>query len=200
MFVYWVLHASLALLCHSCFFTPGILLGLVANALFYDQITEGGAAFPIMAYAYMDLGGFYAFVAILLLTSCVASFMSTADSIVLATSNQLTIDFFQGWIHPQATQTQTLIFSKVTSFVLMCISVLVATEGGEDVSFIKILIYGLAMLNMCWPAFFYGMFFEVHSRSVITGFIAALITMLTVQARGEFYILLGFESIAEPFF
>merc|ERR1712216_529609 len=105
--------------------------------------------------------------------------MSTADSIVLATSNQLTMDFFTGWFYPQATQHQTLIFSKVTSLIVLCISVAVPLYG--DVNFIQLLNLGLGFLQLCFPACLLGMFTNTHSIPIMIGWVAGFVGLLVSE-------------------
>jgi len=159
-----------------CFFTPGILLGLSKKVLFPDV---QGNAFAIMCYKFMEMGGVYTFMSILLLTSCVASFMSTADSIVLATSNQLTMDFFIGWFHPQATQKQTLYFSKATSLGIILISVSIPLYA--EVNFVQLLNLGLGFMGVCFPAACLGMYTNIHSVPVIVGIAVGFIALLVTE-------------------
>jgi Na+/pantothenate symporter len=76
------------------FMLPGCLIGLVAAGVW----PETGGAFTTLAEEFLELGGVYYVVASILLVSCIASFMSTADSIVLAVSNAITEDLWVGFL------------------------------------------------------------------------------------------------------
>lgn len=61
------------------FFMPMLLLGWTAGAMWPEDTTS---AMPLVAFKLAEESGFGAFVSILCLVSCIASFMSTADSLV----------------------------------------------------------------------------------------------------------------------
>ena len=55
---------------------------------------DSDSAMPLVTFKLAQLSGFGSLVGILALTGCIASFMSTADSIVICGSMLFTIDFY----------------------------------------------------------------------------------------------------------
>merc|ERR1711990_1128980 len=99
--------------------------------------------------------------------SCICSFMSTADSICLATGNQFTLDFWvNGFWKGNASQQSTLIFTKECSLTIICTGVCIALY--TDVGFFDLLDISFLFLNTYAPAY-WGMWWDVHAFPVSCG-------------------------------
>merc|ERR1711865_352553 len=153
------------------FFVPVILLGLTRTAIF--PAVAGGAyphgpeAFTTMVTYWLEAGGFKSFVGILVVASCVCSFMSTADSICLATSSILTMDFWvNGWCKGNASQESTLLCSKSTSLLIIIAGCAIALYA--DVGMLDLLDISFMFLNTMAPIY-WGMWWSVHSISLSFG-------------------------------
>jgi hypothetical protein len=167
------------------FFTPGILMGVTKAAIFPSGTVgqANGNAFALMVDQFGTYGGIYSFVSIILLVSCLASFMSSADSLVLASSNQVTADFYKGWAFPNASSHSQLMFSKVCSGVVMATSISIALYA--DLDLFKALNYVFGFYHCCFPAFILGIWTDVHSRPVILGCITCIITLVVAETFVE---------------
>eukprot|EP01052_Picozoa_sp_SAG31_P044288 SAG31_NODE_7666_length_1622_cov_2.162837_2_plen_107_part_00 len=75
------------------FIMPGILIGITVAAVHPDLLATEGA-FTALVTHFVEVGGIYAITGTVLIVSCIASFMSTADSFILAMANQMTEDFW----------------------------------------------------------------------------------------------------------
>jgi len=128
------------------FLLPSMLNGWVSVAIIPDSDRA-----PLMAlcFYFLDEGGFAAFITIMMLCSCIASFMSTADSIVLAVSNQFIMDYFIP-VFPNASQHMCLLSGKLSS--LVCIVTGVSIALYTDVHFVQLLSFGWGALWALIPA------------------------------------------------
>jgi Na+/proline symporter len=102
---------------------PGIVMGMAAKAEFPE--TESINAFMTICSEMFNFGGGYAIVSVLLITSSIAAFMSTSDSIVLAVSNTLTVDLIKSWLIPGKSTKFYIATSKVVSFSCIILGVFI---------------------------------------------------------------------------
>ena len=145
------------------FIMPGILMG-VAVATIHPDMTEENGAFTAMVDIFVQAGGIYGVFGTVLIVSCIASFMSTADSFILALANQATEDFWVGWLQKYCPEhlvggrnMQNLIVGKLMSFLCLITSVSVALY--TDVNFFELLNYGFcAIWTLIFPTIMGALF------------------------------------------
>lgn len=128
------------------FMMPSCLIGIVVVTVHPDLLgTEG--TFCALIDIFVEEGGVYAIMATVLIVSCIASFMSTADSFILALANQFVEDFWVGWLQKFAPadalggrSMQNLIIGKIASFSVLVSSICVALY--TEISFFQLLSVG----------------------------------------------------------
>jgi Na+/proline symporter len=184
----------------------GILVGTVWMGLhgpqFYTNM-DGGLS-PVSPFAglmddLIDKGGFSEMLSTVMMCAAIAAFMSTADSLCIAFSSQLSIDVFQNiawrklkWGDATGTiklgQTsvtlgdQTIYFSKLASFILITVSLADAWDVDTNLSDLFDHFFGLATYGA--PAGFYattnlfGCGKRASSLALILGCLAGYLTYL----------------------
>ena len=156
------------------FFLPVILLGVVAGTLWPWDPTS---AMPLVAFKIAGINGFGALVSVLCLVGCIASFMSTADSIIIAGSLLFTVDMWKNILHKTAEIGELLWVTKGMSFFMLITGIILATETKLD--FIEMLWIGNGILGSLMPIYF-GMF--LHNLKSLEVFIGMIINFVVVIA------------------
>jgi len=159
------------------FFIPVILVGATAGAIWPDDPTS---TIPLVAMKVAQQSHFGAVMALVVLVSCVVSFMSTADSVVISTSVLFTQDFFHSIVMDGKASMRTLmITTKSVSFLMISISLALAlywAKGTTD--FLELLNLGGGILNCLVPAYL-GIFFPaLQAPEVLAGMMVNLIVVL----------------------
>lgn len=159
------------------FFLPVILLGLTAGALWPDDSTS---AFPLVAFNIAMGSGFGAFISTICLVACMASFMSTADSIVICGSLLFTIDMYYNLIKKgKVSMGELMIVTKMMSFFMITVGILIATETKLD--FIEMLWIGNGILGALVPVYL-GMFFhQLRALEVFFGMVVNIAAVMAFQ-------------------
>lgn len=118
--------------------------------------------------------GIYGFFGTVLVVSCIASFMSTADSFILAMANQMTEDFWVGWLQKYVPENavggknmQALIVGKLCSLFCLVTSVCMALY--TDYDFFTLLNYSFCSLwSLAVPMWLGTTFFpQIKSPPII---------------------------------
>ena len=137
----------------------GCFLGMTAQVVAFKTmqddkpktITDVQGAFTAMATTFTNLGGFYKICSAVLMVSATASFMSTADSVIISLSNQWTEDHFVGWLQNYVPahalggrSKQALVAGKIVSVLVMLTSVCIALYA--DISWLQLLQIGMMVV------------------------------------------------------
>jgi Na+/proline symporter len=121
-----------------CFFVPVILIGVTAAAVFP---TESTSTFHLVAFELAQRGVFPAACSVVLLTACMASFMSTADSIVIAIAAVVTMDMYKAIIMRGEASVKSL--DRVKSLCSVAtIAITIGVALYADVNFLSMLNIG----------------------------------------------------------
>jgi hypothetical protein len=112
--------------------------------------------------------------------SCIASFMSTADSIVLCGSMLFTVDFYYHlYTKNTASVGSLVIFSKVVSLLMMVLGVSIGLYSKID--FVEMLNIGNGVAGALIPVYL-GMFFHaLEPAEIFVGQLVNLIVVMTFQ-------------------
>jgi Na+/proline symporter len=161
------------------FFTPMILLGITAGALWPDETTS---AMPLIVFKIAQTGSFGSIVGVLAMVGCIASFMSTADSIVICGSLLFTVDFYWNLIRQEkAGVNELMLFTKFMSFFMISSGILIATEA--DLNFLDMLVIGQAAMMSSVPIWS-GLFFpQLRSLEVFITMVVCLLVTFTFQLQ-----------------
>jgi len=180
-----------------CFFLPVILLGITAGGLWQETTFAAGqgagndaftgtiSGFALICFKVAETSGFGAFISILAMVGCCASFMSTADSIVLCGSMLFTVDFYYHLVCKNNVSVGKLVIvSKVVSCAMVVVGVSVGLYSSID--FVEILNIGNGVAGALIPVYM-GMFMHaLQPAEVFVGQVVNLIFVLTFEAM-RFY-------------
>jgi Na+/proline symporter len=160
---------------------PGIFMGLVCAARLNED--SDGTAFGIISGELYDRGGFQQAVSCVMMCAGLAAISSTADSALIAMSHLVSEDLYQKKFRPNATQTETVLVSKVCSLVVVMLAICVTLVEGFDVS--KAAQIQIGFQIQAFPVFFFGLFPEIcghslSSRSLIWGFVSSIVVIVSV--------------------
>eukprot|EP01047_Picozoa_sp_COSAG01_P022720 COSAG01_NODE_1359_length_10584_cov_133.767668_10_plen_1029_part_00 len=165
----------------------GITVSVVGYTTMNDQnipLIDTVGSFTAMATIFTDLGGAYKVCSGFFMVSATASFMSTADSVIISLSNMWTEDHFVGWLQKYVPENafggrnkQALYAGKVISVSILVSSVSIAVHS--EIQWLKILSLGIAVVWCFLIPPFIGMGVEsIHSPACIATGIGAFIMML----------------------
>lgn len=159
-------------------FLPGIVMGIAAAAEF--PMNAPANAFMTVCGSMFNQGGFFAFVATLFMTSSIAAFMSTSDSIVLAVSNTLTVDLVKNWLWPKASTPILLVVSKLISLSTLCLGVILGLYSGLELfDFVNI---AQGFMNCVLAPYYIGLYWDRLSASACTlSTVISIIVLLSVE-------------------
>ena len=149
---------------------PLLYLGIVVAVVFPDcQQSDGCGAIAMVAKSYVASGGMFLFCAVLLMTSCVAAFLSTADSLIIAITTSVMVDIVKQ-IHPTASPQAMRWGSRLCSVVVMVTTVSYALYN--ETNFIEIINYCVAFQALLILAFLPAWFpHQIKMVPVILSFI-----------------------------
>jgi len=159
-------------------FLPGVVMGMAAAAQF--PWYSGVDAFMVICQDMFNQGGFYAFVATLFMTSSIAAFMSTSDSIVLAVSNTLTVDLLKNWAFPKASMTFYLYSSKLISLSTIILGVVIGLYSGLGLfDFVNI---AQGFMNCILAPYYIGLYWDkLSANACCGGTVIGLIVLFTLE-------------------
>jgi len=185
------------------FFLPVILLGATAAAVSPPTTFEAAclpdtqaaenagcpsaiwphgsiSAFPFIAFRLAEYSGFAAFIVVLAIVSCCASFMSTTDSVVLCGSLLFTVDFYYHLVRKnKAGLGELMVVTKIVSSTMMICGVCMALYS--DIDFIEMLNIGNGFLGALVIAYM-GMFaHSLKSAEIFVGMITNIIIVMVFQ-------------------
>ncbi|CAM9133219.1 unnamed protein product, partial [Ectocarpus fasciculatus] len=160
---------------------PGIFMGLVCAARLNED--SDGTAFGIISGELYDRGGFKKVVSCIMMCAGLAAISSTADSALIAMSHLVSEDLYQKKFRPGATQTETVLISKLCSLIVVVMAICMTLNDGFDVSRAAQIQIGFQI--QAWPAFFFGLFPEIlgfcpSSRSLVWGFVTSITVLIVV--------------------
>jgi Na+/proline symporter len=145
-----------------------IFLGTVAVQVLKG---EGGASpFASIIGAMMNLGGFPEAVGVIAYTASLAAIMSTADSLVIAISQLITVEFIYPF-KPNATPKQITWYGRFVSLITVIVALLIGIYWTAGISDLAQLQFPLTFMII--PPFLFGLFaserFDVHPWSMAIG-------------------------------
>eukprot|EP00486_Rosalina_sp_Unknown_P013312 CAMPEP_0201596348 /NCGR_PEP_ID=MMETSP0190_2-20130828/193055_1 /ASSEMBLY_ACC=CAM_ASM_000263 /TAXON_ID=37353 /ORGANISM="Rosalina sp." /LENGTH=497 /DNA_ID=CAMNT_0048056655 /DNA_START=697 /DNA_END=2190 /DNA_ORIENTATION=- len=157
---------------------PGVTTGIayLSNKLSFKQEYQEMAAFQAMLGVFRDEGGFVGFLSYIALLAAIAGIMSTADSSLIGVSNTMSCDIFQNWLTPNASATKVVWIGKGISIVTMAISIGIAIyiyQSGIEYGVLLTLQQGI--LWQAFPAYAFGLYTNVGTRSVLFGIVTGVI-------------------------
>jgi len=112
-------------------FLPVIVMGFLVAAEWPG--TNMNYAFMTTMGEFIKIGGFPAVIAVMFMCSAIAAFMSTSDSIVLAISNNITVDLLKNWLFPTQSITFYLIASKLISCATIALGIYIGLYSGMEI-------------------------------------------------------------------
>lgn len=140
--------AKVASLVHSypmVIVLPLLYLGIVVAVVYPHCVmgddgsgSEGCGAVAMIAKSFVGSGGIFLFAAVLLMASCVAAFLSTADSLIIAMTTSIMVDIVK-MVRPVTTAKFMDIGSKGSSIIVMVTSVGLGLYG--DFNYIELINY-----------------------------------------------------------
>jgi hypothetical protein len=165
------------------FIMPSVIIGMTV-ATVHPELLTSGVAFTSLVDHFIEFGGIYAIMSTVLIVSCIASFMSTADSVLLAIANQIVEDFWVGGLQKFTPEgalggrgRQNLIIGKLISISVLMSSIYVALY--TEVTFFQLLNIGFCCLWCCVATSLMGFFFEkVKSLAIIVTAIGAFVSAI----------------------
>eukprot|EP00934_Nitzschia_sp_Nitz4_P000001 Nitzschia sp. Nitz4//NODE_159_length_47236_cov_74.723851//36053//38332//NITZ4_additional_000014-RA//-1//CDS//3329531761//1//frame0 len=162
----------------------GIFLGTVGVAVLVDQ--DGNPEnpsdpFSAILEAIMNTGGFAKAAGCVAVTASLAAIMSTADSLIIAISQLITVEIVYP-LKPDATPNQVALVGKAVSLGATIVAVVVGlfwSEGISDLGKIQFSISAQAL-----PAYLFGLFSttsqaDMHPWCLATGALAGLIFVVS---------------------
>ena len=127
------------------------------------------------------MGGFTGFISYVALLAAIAGIMSTADSALIGVSNTVSVDLFKDWLFKDKPERWTVIIGKVISFLMILISIGIATgiqKNAEKTGAANYGAYAVIQQGILWqafPAYLLGLYTGVHKYSVLTGLIVGIL-------------------------
>jgi Na+/proline symporter len=129
----------------------------------------------------MNLGGFPEAVGVIAYTASLAAIMLTADSLIIAISQLITLEFIYPLI-PAATPKEITWCGRVVSFVAVVIALVIGVHWQAGISDLAQLQFPIT--TMVVPPLLFGRFasgpFDVHPRSLSIGTAAATVYIFII--------------------
>ncbi|KAL7554436.1 hypothetical protein ACHAWF_017879 [Thalassiosira exigua] len=164
------------------FYPVGCFIGTIGVQLLNNKSVA--SPFSAIMEVLMDEGGFSKAVGIIAVTASLAAIMSTADSLVIAISQLVTVEIVYP-LRPNLTPKEIGRFGKFTSFVAVVISLLIGLLWRDGISALSAIQFPVS--TQALPAFLLGLYstnrkMDIHPWCITTGAIAA-----TVYVFGFFF-------------
>jgi SSS family solute:Na+ symporter/sodium/pantothenate symporter len=173
----------------------GILIGttmLSRKELLSPEQQKQNGFYALLNVWREDESLFLNFLVYVLIMAATAGIMSTADSALIGVSNTISVDLYKNWWNPEASGKATIYFGKAVSLITALASGLIACimEGGRQpgmpVSYGTLASLQGGILWQVFPAFLFGLFTNITTRSVLRGMIVGLIFTSVLIVVEEF--------------
>jgi solute:Na+ symporter, SSS family len=143
---------------------------------------EGGTSpFASIIETMMNLGGFPEAVGVIAYTASLAAIMSTADSLIIAISQLITVEFIYPMI-PTATPKQITWYGRGVPFVVVVIALVICVHWQSGISDLAQLQFPIT--TMVVPPFLFGLFasgrYDVHPWSLSIGTTVATVYIFII--------------------
>jgi len=167
-------------------FLPGVHAGLIKAAFgaSWSATSQQASAFSAVTLELMQKSTFEYLLMSALSCAALAAIMSTADSLILGATNVLSVDVYNKWVAPNASQEHLVRFGGCVCFCLLALGVLTGTFLEPD-QFGTLLILQNGLLLQMAPAFVCGLFYDVSAKALIAGIIAGCSTVAVGTIIGQ---------------
>ena len=166
---------------------PSIYYGLVYAARFKGGEGgggSGGSAFPTLAGALVDEGGFAKLVSIIAACSVLAAIMSSVDSLLIGANNLITVDLVQTTLWPAATPKALLRISLVATPAFAFAALLFALHA-ESVNFAALINLQSSFLWQVAPTFVACCYSDrLAAYPLLCGQAAGTLATIVLEVRG----------------
>ena len=148
------------------------------------QLGELSINADILVLAAPDIGGMPFVVSCLVAAGALAAALSTADGLLLTTSNALTHDLYFKLLDPSASPTRRVAVSKVVLMVVALLAAYIATRKPATILHLVTPVFSIAAATV-FPALLLGIFWKRANRwGVGSGMLAGLaITLYYLASR-----------------
>ena len=162
---------------------PGILTGIsyISNFNGFTPAIQKMGAFQGILVVFRDSGGFKMVVSYIALIAAIAGIMSTADSALIGVSNTISVDIFQDWLLQGKSQKVVVWIGKLVSLITVGISIAFAcyiqAEADKNKGRANYGIYLVIQQGILWqafPAYLFGLYTKVKSKSILFGLIIGI--------------------------
>eukprot|EP01121_Diplochlamys_sp_Union-15-3_P012872 TRINITY_DN3917_c0_g1_i7.p1 TRINITY_DN3917_c0_g1~~TRINITY_DN3917_c0_g1_i7.p1 ORF type:complete len:388 (-),score=32.40 TRINITY_DN3917_c0_g1_i7:17-1180(-) len=183
------LRTSIAIVTYAPFISimPCVLIGLISVTLFNSDSVRSDQVFTLLMRMLLSKGGFAYWIVSVLMAATVASIMSTADSILMGISSLICLNVVKAHFWKNITEKKNIIVSKITSVVVLAISVTATNFFHLDLK--DMLIVQMGILMQAAPSFYLGLYL---TTPVLTSF--ALITGLIIGNLASIVIVILFKK------
>lgn len=141
----------------------------------------GTSPFASILNAMMDLGGFPEAVGVLAFTASLAAIMSTADSLVIAISQLVTVEFVYPF-RPTATPKDLTWIGRFVSLVTVIVALLIGIYWVDGISDLGKIQFPLTLMII--PPFLFGLFarewYDVHPWCLSAGMVSSSLYIVLV--------------------
>ncbi|EJK71773.1 hypothetical protein THAOC_06754 [Thalassiosira oceanica] len=141
---------------------PGVFIGTVGVQMLYDAGVENPPSpFTAIIEQLLSWGGFPEVVGIIALTASLAAIMSTADSLIIAISQLITVEVI--WpLKPDASQSQLTWLARGSSFVAVVIALVTGILWKSGVSALTAINFPVVMQAV--PAYINGLYGSTETQ------------------------------------
>lgn len=163
----------------------GIFMGTVGVAILANE--DGSPASPSNPFAaileeMMNLGGFSMAAGTIAVTASLAAIMSTADSLIIAISQLVTVEIVYP-LRQNASPTEVAMVGKVVSFLSVALSLLVGIFWDQGISDLGKIQFALSAQAV--PAFLFGLFSynkktDIHPWCLSGGAFASVVYVFAI--------------------
>ena len=158
MFMQWLLSASNAtslrrgavmysIICPAGYIFGSILLGLAGLSLGI-AVSNADQIFPVVVVQF-----FGPLVGSMLVAGVLGATQSTAASVLAGVSLSTSYDFYQKMINPEADPKRVLVISRVLTFVILGVSIVLALKAKTAIIFLGISVF---RSSPSWPRLFFS--------------------------------------------
>jgi len=168
---------------------PMVFVGLVYSA----KLPAGASAFPAVAGALMNKGGFSEFIAIMASCSAFAALMSTVDSMLISANNVFTVDVLKNWLMIDSSARSLKIVSLIISPLILFGATAWTLFDYDKIDLAYLITMGSSMVWQIAPVLLSSFYTDritayAYLAGIIVGFI---ISIIFAQERKEPSIVTG---------
>lgn len=187
---------------------PMLFVGVVYAA----KMPPGASAFPAVAGALMNKGGFSEFVAIIASCSAFAALMSTVDSMLISANNVFTVDVLKNWLMVNSSAKALKIMSLIISPIILFGATAWALFDNENINLAYLITLGSSMVWQIAPVLLISFYTDKVTAypifiGIVVGFVLAIVfaqeqrepkltSGLMTQMSGWFSVLANFCTVA----